>query len=69
MKRKKKLQVYQSTSQSSQSYINSFPCELKPYISLVKDVNDGNCGFRAIIDLMGMGEDKWLQVRKDLISE
>ena len=70
MKRKKKLQVYQSTSQSSQSYINSFPWELKPYISLVKDVtNDGNCGFQAIANLIGIGEDQWLHIKKDLIGE
>ena len=43
---------------------------MKSYISLVKDVaNDENFGFRAIADLMGLGEDKWLQVRKDLIRE
>ncbi|XP_060969793.1 protein FAR1-RELATED SEQUENCE 6-like [Cannabis sativa] len=66
----KNKDVRQNTSQHSQSYLKSLPCELKPYIRFVKDVeSDGNCGFRAIADLMGMGEDSWMQVRKDLKSE
>ncbi|XXG85435.1 hypothetical protein AAC387_Pa11g0511 [Persea americana] len=45
------------------SYINTLPTGLRPYIHHVKDVNaDGNCGFRAIAGLMGLGEDSWQQV-------
>ncbi|KAJ4715725.1 Ethylene-responsive transcription factor [Melia azedarach] len=47
-----------------------FPVGLKPYICHIKDVTaDGNSGFRVIADLMGLGEDGWLQVRKDLLNE
>ncbi|XP_060969857.1 uncharacterized protein LOC133037065 [Cannabis sativa] len=59
----KNKDVRLNTSQHSQSYLKSLPCELKPYICFVKDVeSDGNCGFRAIADLMGMGEDGWMQM-------
>ncbi|XXG82350.1 hypothetical protein AAC387_Pa10g0321 [Persea americana] len=52
------------------SYINTLPAGLRPYIHHVKDVNaDSNCGFRAIARLMGLGEDSWQQVRKDLSRE
>ena len=52
------------------AYLDSFPHGLRPYISLVKDViADGNCGFRAIADLLGMCDDGWIQVRKDLLKE
>jgi len=36
----------------------------------MKDVaSDGNCGFKAIAELMGFGEDGWLQVGTDLLTE
>ncbi|XP_028087231.1 uncharacterized protein LOC114287966 [Camellia sinensis] len=36
----------------------------------MKDVDcDGNCGFRAIAGLLGLGEDDWVQVRCDLLLE
>ncbi|KAM6547138.1 hypothetical protein CsatB_018814 [Cannabis sativa] len=64
------IRVNYNTSGYSQSYMNSLPCELKPYIQVIKDVaQDGNCGFRAIAGLLDMGEDNWRQVRKDLINE
>ena len=30
---------------------------------------DGNCGYRSIVGLLGMGEDSWLLVRNELIKE
>ncbi|XXG59129.1 hypothetical protein AAC387_Pa04g1266 [Persea americana] len=46
------------------------PKSLAPYILIVKDVvADGNCGFKAIAGLLGMGEDGWMQVRMDLSNE
>lgn len=52
------------------SYIDSFPVGLMPYIDQVKDVcDDGNCGFRAVADLVGLGENAYLQVRNDLLTE
>ena len=48
----------------------SFPVGLRPYIRHVKDVSaDGNCGFRAIAGLVGLTEDGWRQVRKDLLQK
>ncbi|KAK3206077.1 hypothetical protein Dsin_020123 [Dipteronia sinensis] len=43
---------------------------LRPYIRDVKDVlGDGNCGFRVVASWMDMGDDNWIQVRRDLIDE
>ncbi|XP_028109337.1 uncharacterized protein LOC114308050 [Camellia sinensis] len=43
---------------------------LIPFIKLMKDVDgDGNCGFRAIAGLLGLGENDWVQVRHDLLLE
>ncbi|XP_028121044.1 uncharacterized protein LOC114318370 [Camellia sinensis] len=42
----------------------------KASVTTKKDVaTDGNCGFRAIVGLMGFEEEGWLQVRKDLLKE
>nr|XP_011464317.1 PREDICTED: uncharacterized protein LOC101300733 isoform X1 [Fragaria vesca subsp. vesca] len=41
-----------------------------PFILGAKDVrDDGNCGFRAIADFMGYGENNWRRVRKELLQE
>lgn len=49
---------------------SSFPEGLQPYIMHVKDVAaDGNCGFRVIASAMGMGEEGWPQVRRDMLFE
>ena len=40
------------------------------HVQAVKDVaRDGNCGFRALAELLGIGEDKWPQVRTLLYNE
>ncbi|XP_062089769.1 uncharacterized protein LOC133796314 [Humulus lupulus] len=56
---------------ASSSCLDAFPKGLQPYIKLVKNViGDGNCGFRAIADLIGIiDEDGWTKVRKDLLNE
>ncbi|GMP88160.1 hypothetical protein CsSME_00040240 [Camellia sinensis var. sinensis] len=52
------------------SYFEQFPKKLRPYIHHIKDVQaDGNCGFRAIAGLIGLGEDDWQQVRHNLLTE
>ncbi|XP_048424670.1 uncharacterized protein LOC125467934 [Pyrus x bretschneideri] len=52
------------------SYIDVFPIGLRPFIQQVKDVcHDGHCGFRAVADLVGLGENGYLQVRNDLLTE
>ncbi|KAJ4715739.1 MYB transcription factor [Melia azedarach] len=54
----------------SNAFDSFFPAGLQPYIDHIKDVKaDGNCGFRAIADLMGFGEKKWSRVRKELLNE
>ncbi|XP_038693741.1 uncharacterized protein LOC119991462 [Tripterygium wilfordii] len=43
---------------------------MQPYIISFTDVKaDGNCGFSAIAVLLGLGEDAWPYVRRDLIFE
>ncbi|XP_050386961.1 protein FAR1-RELATED SEQUENCE 11 isoform X1 [Argentina anserina] len=65
-----KEKVYRTLSAKVRSYIDSFPVGLMPYIERVKDVcDDGNCGFRAVADLVGLGENAYLQVRNDLLTE
>ena len=64
------FQVYRTRTLKSILYVDAFPAGLRPYFRHVKDVAaDGNCGFRVIGGLMGFGEEGWLQVRKDLLSE
>lgn len=42
----------------------------KPYVKKIVDVEmDGNCGFRCVAALLGIGEENWLQVRKELFQE
>ncbi|XP_057511336.1 uncharacterized protein LOC130793585 isoform X2 [Actinidia eriantha] len=63
-------QVDHTKSVTPVSYVDCFPASLRPYIRHVKDVAfDGNCGFRAIAGLMDIGEDGWVQVRRDLLTE
>lgn len=51
-------------------FIDSFPVGLRPYIHDVRDVTaDGHCGFRVVADLIGMGENNWAQVKRDLVDE
>ncbi|KAM1682919.1 hypothetical protein COP1_034193 [Malus domestica] len=65
-----KKKVYRTLSMKGISYIDAFPIGLRPFIQQVKDVcQDGHCGFRAVADLVGMGENGYLQVRNDLLTE
>ncbi|XP_028126433.1 uncharacterized protein LOC114323158 [Camellia sinensis] len=69
-KRPAKEQVYRTRTSTTYSYVDALPVELKPYICLIKDVDAaGNCGFRAIISLMGLTEAEWGKVRRDLLQE
>ncbi|KAM1005739.1 hypothetical protein ACFX1T_002602 [Malus domestica] len=63
-------EVYRTLSMKGISYIDAFPIGLRPFIQQVKDVcHDGHCGFRAVADLVGLGENGYLQVRNDLLTE
>ncbi|KAJ4715747.1 Calmodulin-binding transcription activator 2 [Melia azedarach] len=65
-----KGKVYRDKTHLSNKFLSSFPASLRSSIHHIEDVAaDGNCGFRAIADLMGFGEDGWLQVRMDLLNE
>ena len=45
------------------------PC-IQDYIENIIDVKaDGNCGYRAIAALLGMGEESWSLVHKHLHKE
>ncbi|XP_024039451.1 uncharacterized protein LOC112098079 [Citrus clementina] len=69
-KGQRKMSVSQTKAPKHASYIDSFPFGLRPYICGVRDVvADGNCGFQAVADLIGIGEDNWAQVRKVLVVE
>ena len=51
-------------------YLTQFSRPMRPFITHMKDVQVGrNCGFRAIADMLGFGEDRWPQMRRDLLSE
>lgn len=64
-----KQKVYRARGSKSMAYFDSFPIRLRPYIVGVKDVaSDGNCGFRAVANVIGIGEDNWSLVRKELES-
>ena len=69
-KRREKLKEVKSQTFKPISFIDSFPVGLRPYIRDVKDVlGDGNCGFRVVASWMDIGDDNWIQVRRDLIDE
>ncbi|KAB2609208.1 hypothetical protein D8674_012376 [Pyrus ussuriensis x Pyrus communis] len=69
-KRRPKEKVHHARSIKPIELTNAFPVALRPYIILVKDVAaDGHCDFRAIASLLGYNEDRWVQVRKDLLQE
>ncbi|KAL5137301.1 Protein FAR1-RELATED SEQUENCE 5 [Glycine soja] len=50
--------------------LDQFVPFIQGFIRDVVDVKaDGNCGYRSIAALLGMGEDSWLLVRNELIKE
>ena len=50
--------------------IEQFPSEIHEYVDNIVNVDsDGNCGFRSIAALLGMGEESWPIIRQDLITE
>ncbi|XP_028057844.1 PKS-NRPS hybrid synthetase CHGG_01239-like [Camellia sinensis] len=69
-KRNVKTKAYRTRTSLPNAYVAGFPPMLIPFIKLMKDVDgDGNCGFRAIAGLFGLGENDWVQVRRDLLLE
>ena len=50
--------------------LDQFPLWMHQYITDIVDVQaDGNCGYRAIASLLGMGEESWPLVRNHLLKE
>ena len=45
------------------------PCIHDSIENIVDVKADGNCGYRAIAALLGMGEDSWSLVRNHLLKE
>ncbi|XP_028086371.1 uncharacterized protein LOC114287276 [Camellia sinensis] len=69
-KRNVKTKTYCTRTSLPSAYAGDFPPMLIPFIKLMKDVDgDGNCGFKAIAGLLGLGENDWVQVRRDLLLE
>ncbi|XP_028103952.1 uncharacterized protein LOC114303000 [Camellia sinensis] len=56
-KRNVKTKTYRTRTSLPSAYVGDFPPMLIPFIKLMKDADgDGNCGFRAIAGLLGLGE-------------
>ena len=50
--------------------LDQFHPNMHQYITNIVDVKaDGNCGYRAIAALLGMGEESWSLVRNHLLKE
>ncbi|XP_028118211.1 uncharacterized protein LOC114315791 [Camellia sinensis] len=65
-----KTKTYRTRTSLPSAYVGDFPSMLILFINLMKDVDgDGNCGFRAIAGSLGLGENDWVQVRRDLLLE
>ncbi|XP_014621688.1 uncharacterized protein LOC114381599 [Glycine soja] len=45
------------------------PCIHDSIVNIVDMKVDGNCGYRAVVALLGMGEDSWSLVRNHLLKE
>ncbi|XP_028116456.1 uncharacterized protein LOC114314191 [Camellia sinensis] len=69
-KQKVKTKTYRKRTSLPSAYAGDFLPMLIPFIKLMKDVDgEENCGFRAIAGLLGLGENDWVQVRRDLLLE
>jgi len=50
--------------------LDQFQSFIHDFIDNIVDVKvDGNCGYRPIAGLLGMGEDSWSLVRNHLLKE
>ena len=54
----------------SANLIEHVPQFLREYVVDIKEVGgDGNCGFRAIGEMIGIGQENWYSVRQSMINE
>ena len=50
--------------------MTQFSEPMRPFIIHVKDVQaDENCGFRAVAVMLDFGENRWAQIRHDMLQE
>ena len=50
--------------------MTQFPEPMRPFIIHVKDVQaDENCRFRAVEVMLDFEEDRWAQIRRDMLQE
>ncbi|XP_028122710.1 uncharacterized protein LOC114319847 [Camellia sinensis] len=61
-KRNVKTKTYRTRTSLLNAYTGDFLPMLIPFVKLMKDVDgNGNCGFRTIAGLLGLGENDWVQ--------
>ena len=50
--------------------LDQFQPFMHDFIDKIVEVKgDGNCGYRSVADLLGMGQDSWSVVRNHLLKE
>ncbi|CAG8676412.1 12786_t:CDS:2 [Dentiscutata heterogama] len=51
-------------------FYDQIPAYMHEYIKEVINVDrDGNCGYRAVAMCLGRNEDKWSEIKKELLNE
>ena len=60
----------QSNRRTMMSMLDQFQPFMHDFIDKIVDVKaDGNCGYRSVAGLLGMGQDSWLVVHNHLLKE
>ncbi|KAL5165381.1 hypothetical protein HKD37_18G050514 [Glycine soja] len=60
----------QPNRRTMMSMLDQFQPFMHDFIDKIADVKgDGNCGYRSVADLLGMGQDSWSVVRNHLLKE
>lgn len=51
-------------------YLHQIPLEMRAFVTDIVDVrSDGNCGYRCVAALLGLGESRWSEIRTQLYDE
>ncbi|KAL7111232.1 hypothetical protein ACP275_05G075400 [Erythranthe tilingii] len=65
-----KLPVRKPRSTIKMKYIEQIPEFFREYVSQIVDViGDGNCGFRVVASMLGLGQENWPKIRVELLEE
>ena len=60
----------QSNRRTMMSMLDQFQPFMHDFIDKIADVKgDGNCGYRSVADLLGIGQDSWSVIRNHLLKE